>query len=96
MDDIVKLMIILKKFEKFSNDTNKYAIELTEYKEKYRQYLIDINEPQENNHYISCIWSSPKVQSGPDTCKCCYLKFYPHRWCNEIANLIGVDYILYT
>lgn len=96
MEDIFKLDILLKKFEHFSKETNLYALELKEYKSKYMQYLQDIKEPKVNDHYISCVWSSPKVQSGPDTCKCFYLLFYPHRWCKEIVNFIGLDYILYN
>lgn len=61
--------------------------ELKRLKKEYKQYILDIGT-MENGHFKNCVWSNPQCESGPDTCRCCFLEMYPDRLKDRIIALV--------
>lgn len=49
-------------------------------------------DKQSNGHYITCIWSEPETQEGPDTCLCCLIGSTHYRLKNLLSELYHVKH----
>lgn len=96
--DQEKLNKIVDKVDDFVTATNKWKTEFEVILKKMEKMKDEINLPRSihNNHYFDCVWGNPTTKSGPDTCICYYRFWKPRIYIDEIVELVGEEYILWS
>lgn len=91
------LEILLKKFKLFVETINKKHDEFEVILQRYNYFKLKIQITQSNDHYIDCTFPYKEAVSeisSKDFCSCYYIEQFYENLCQEIVNLIGLEYII--
>lgn len=90
-----KLEILLKKFQLFTQKLDRNHDEFEIISQRYDYYKKKIQSLQSNSHLIECNLQYISLENySTDICSCYYIKQFPQKLCEEVLDLIGLDYLI--